>query len=72
MKIKTKYIVMTLEKTHKVDVYGHEFDLPLIWADRMCGAMPVFDTKKAAQKYAGKKFQISKAIIEDEEGREMP
>ena len=67
MKTKTKYLVMAIEKTKKLLVYGREIEFPLTWADRMCGVIPVFDTKKAAQKYAGKRFGLLSVIIEKKE-----
>ena len=67
MRIKTVYIVFTLERTVNSivnSIPGTESEIKLSWADRMCGAMPVFETKKAAEKYAGKKYMIRKAEIE--------
>ena len=58
-----KYIVMGVEKSHEVDLCGYRRDLPLVWADRMCGVAPVFKTKKAAEKYAGKKYGILKVMV---------
>ena len=65
MKTKTKYLVMAVEKTKKILVYGREIDMSLAWADRMCGVIPVFDTKKAAQKYAAKNFEILSVIVDE-------
>ena len=37
-----------------MDVWNTKIRVNLIWADGQIGAMPVFKTKKAAQKYLGK------------------
>ena len=65
MKIKNRYIVMALEYTVEAEyIPGIKTEVKLSWADRMCGALAVFETKKAAQKYAGKKYKIIDAKAE--------
>ena len=54
-KPKQHYLVMALEKTRPLSI-GVSVDL--IWADGMVGVCPVFGTKKAAQKYAGKNYTV--------------
>jgi len=48
-----------------VDVLGRTVSLPLSWADDMIGVLPVFKTKKAAKKYAGKKYEIYQIITKE-------
>lgn len=66
MKLKTRYIVLGVEKTHQVVVNGNIMndELKFVWADRMCGILPVFETKKAAEKYAGKRFDLLAVKVE--------
>ena len=54
-KPKQHYLVMALEKTRPL---SNGASIDLIWADGMVGACPVFRTKKAAQKYAGKNYTV--------------
>ena len=49
------YLVMSLERERELNI---GMKLPLIWADDMVGCLPVFKTKKAALKMAGKKHQV--------------
>mgnify|MGYP000389155571 CR=1 FL=1 len=60
------YIVLKLIKTVNVDVMGINRSLPLSIADGMVGAIPVFKTKKAAQKSAGKKYQVLKVETKEQ------
>jgi hypothetical protein len=64
---KTAYLVCQMVKEMKIrDVYMPESTFTPIqmnWAEGMIGCMPVFRTKKAAKKCAGKKFQILKIEI---------
>lgn len=53
------YVVLQLNKEVGVNVMGREIEVPLSYADGMIGAMPVFDTKGAAEVFAGDKYGIS-------------
>ena len=44
-------------------IYGKS-PLKLSWVDGQIGACPVFSNKKKAQKFAGKKFEITGLIVE--------
>ena len=59
-KQKTWYAVGEIVISHKCQVGGNPIlsDLPMVWADGMEGAMPVFSNKRKAQKYAGKRELI--------------
>ena len=46
------FVVNGLEKDITIEYMGIQRDIPLIWADGMVGIMPVFDSKKNAEKYA--------------------
>jgi len=64
MKTKTLYAVLGVEREHQVSIGNFKKELILTWADRMCGVLPVFETKKMAMKYAGKTFKIMTMKIE--------
>lgn len=53
------YAVLQLNKEVEVNVMGREVEIPLSYADGMIGAMPVFDTKEAAELFAGDKYEIA-------------
>ena len=63
---KTLYMVGGVEKTHEISILGMTRKLELTWADGMVGVCPVFRNKKAAQKYAGKKFRVTEMLVEKE------
>lgn len=46
--------VEAIVKEHNLDISGIEQKLDLTWADGMIGVLPVFESNKAARKYAGK------------------
>lgn len=52
------FVVGSFEKRHTIDVLGREVPLDLVWADGQVGALPVFRSRGAAQRYAGKRFQV--------------
>lgn len=52
--MKKMYLVPTLKKEHGVSVGAFKANIELSWADGMIGVLPVFRTKKDANKYAGK------------------
>jgi len=58
-------VVGALVTAREVDVLGRTVSLPLSWADDMIGVLPVFKTKKAAKKYAGKKYEIYQIITKE-------
>lgn len=58
------YMVMGVSNKQLVTVGGFNQSLPLIWADGMIGAIPVFSNKKKALKYAGGKFEVTKCETE--------
>ena len=52
------YVVMALNSTVEVTAFGRNDKVELSYADGMVGAMPVFNTREAAEAYAGDKYQI--------------
>ena len=46
------YLVMGLTKSLDVDVMGRKVELNLSWASGIIGALPVFETRELAEKYA--------------------
>ena len=52
--MKKYYAVSAVCSKHKITTPLGQHWLPLIWADSMCGVLPVFTNKRKAQKYAGK------------------
>jgi len=65
-KQKRWYIVGEAIKVHKCRISGSDelLDLPMVWADGMVGAAPVFSNKRKARKYAGKDRAIIEVIPE--------
>ena len=60
---KYMYVVMSLKKEITVDVaapIGRSVDIPLRWTPNMVGALAVFKTKAAADRYADKKCGVIK------------
>jgi hypothetical protein len=47
------YVVSVISKNHEIDSPMGRGVLPLVWADGMCGVMPVFTDKTKATDYAG-------------------
>jgi hypothetical protein len=56
-------MVFQLNEKIEVAVMGSNIELPLSYADGMIGAVPVFDTKKAAEEFAGDKYKIAQLTI---------
>ena len=57
------FMLLVIEKQKHIDVLGKEVALPLKWADGMIGAIPVFTTRGAAEKYRGdSKAQIFEIV----------
>jgi hypothetical protein len=52
--MKRIYAAGVCEERKTMDVWNTKIDVNLVWADGQIGAMPVFKTKRAAQKYLGK------------------
>lgn len=52
------YAVMSLNKTVEVDVYGSTHEVPLSFGEGMIGAIPVFETREQAEKFANGKFDV--------------
>ena len=50
--MKTVYLVMTVKERLNVEVLGLKRPLELQWADRMIGAVPVFEDYDSAIEYA--------------------
>lgn len=55
------YAVLQLSKSVEVMVMGLGIECPLVYADAdgMVGAMPVFETREAAEKFAGDDYKIA-------------
>ncbi len=53
-------MVLKLTENVTVDAMGMKKTIPLILAEGMIGAAPVFKTKKDAKKSAGKKYKVLK------------
>jgi len=52
------YAVLALKKDADLQMPGKVVTIPLTWAKGMIGAIPLFNSWKAATKYAGEKYQI--------------
>ena len=53
------YLVMALTKSLDVDIIGRKVELNLSWTSGMIGALPVFDSRELAEKYAdGKEILV--------------
>jgi len=59
------YMVLQLNKEVEVNVMGRVVEVPLSYAEGMIGAVPVFDTKDAATKFAGDKYKIAQLTINE-------
>jgi hypothetical protein len=46
------FLVMVVNKTVEIEIMGHAQKLDIIYAKGMVGAIPVFDNRKDAEKYA--------------------
>lgn len=72
MKLKTYYLVGAVERNKDLEIPNTlmQASLDLSWYDGMIGVCPVFRNKKAAKKYAGKRFEVFtfKAIEHKKEG----
>lgn len=52
--MKKYFLVGIVKKEIEINVLGASEEISLEWADGMVGAMPVFSSRKAAEKYKGK------------------
>lgn len=56
------YLVMALKKEHEAVLVGPvgstTIPVKIDWADGMIGALPVFNSREAAVKYAGGKYAV--------------
>jgi hypothetical protein len=52
------YVVMALNSTVEITAFGRNEKVELSYADGMVGAMPIFNTREAAEAYAGDEYQI--------------
>ena len=52
------FVVMTLSRSVDVNVFGAVHSVPLIYADGMVGALPVFGTRPDAEKAAAGVYTI--------------
>lgn len=52
------FVVLQLNNTVDVSVLGRDVGLPLCYADGMVGALPVFETREAAEVFAGDDYKI--------------
>lgn len=46
------WLVLSVESTHELNLFGRKQSLDLVWADGMVGVCPVFETKEEAIGYA--------------------
>ena len=47
------FMVMTVNHSVKAEIYGKPVDVPMVWAEGMIGAIPVFNSYESAEKYCG-------------------
>lgn len=59
------YAVLQLNKQVGVNVYGREIEIPLSYADGMIGAIPAFETREAAEAFAGDKYGIAEIATKE-------
>ena len=52
------FIVMAVQRKAEIDLFGKHAPIDLTFATGMIGVLPVFKTRKHAEKYAGKNIQI--------------
>ena len=52
------YIVMAVQEKADIDLFGKATPIELSFADGMIGVLPVFMSRKAAERYSKKKFTI--------------
>jgi len=64
--VKRIYAVGVCEESKALWVWNMQIKLDMTWADGQIGVMPIFSTKKAAQKYLG---STKAPIISMEVGR---
>ena len=52
------FIVLALQETADIDLFGQATPIDLKFASGMIGVLPVFMSRKAAERYSKKKFTI--------------
>ena len=52
------FIVMALQEKADIDLFGKHTPIDLKFASGMIGVLPVFMSRKAAERYSKKKFTI--------------
>lgn len=52
------FIVMAVQRKAEIDLFGKATPIELKFADGMIGVLPVFKTRRHAEKYAGKNLTI--------------
>lgn len=62
------FLVMTLKRAVEVQTPIGIEKIPLTWADGMVGAMTVFESREAAERYAQGKFEIVEVAIDASRG----
>ena len=74
--MKKMYAVMSVSKTIGVDMsFGHQTmrgsdeRIALSWAGGMIGAIPVFSTREAAERYAAGEFKVCEISNEPHDHR---
>ena len=55
---KTHYAVLVTAKSKTMIIDNKEVEIDLTWAKGQSGCIPVFSTKKKAEKFAGGKYAI--------------
>jgi len=62
-KTELKYLALALHRTIDLSVAGVERRLPLSYAEGMIGAMPVFDTREAAEAFADGTCKVAEICV---------
>ena len=57
------FVVMSLSRSVDVSVFGAVHSVPLIYADGMVGALPVFGTRPAAEEAAAGVYKIVEIVV---------
>ena len=64
MNRQSAFLVMSLRRAAEAQLPSGIAKMPLKWAYGMIGAMPVFESREAAEEYAQGKFEIVEVEIE--------
>jgi hypothetical protein len=60
------FIVMAVQRKADIDLFGKATPIDLKFASGMIGVLPVFMSRKAAERYSKKKFTIVQ--VEEKDG----